>query len=613
MKTQIFLSIALITAGYQVSVAEVENNIVITESIDNYTFIPDKHGTGIASIKHNSSNTFMATRVPGAALDYVFYDSFTKVNKANVKAKGVKPVYQSAISGGIFYDDSKICAVTVPLEEINKPVKTEFETTSSRPDLEPFMFLGSRYPIKHGTINITMPVGFKDNIDICTSNFGDNVSVSRGVSTNGRDWTITIDYHDMPALDSSGDAPPARYIYPSIQFIGNFADAQELYRHLHSFTISADPDMESVKIKALEITAGCNDDEARIEAIYNWVHQNIRYVAIEHGDLGSIPDHASEVLRKRYGDCKGSANLIKAMLNSIGMDGRLVWIGTSSVPYDFTDRPSFPTGNHMIAATILPNDSIIYLDGTVGLADYGVYGACIQGKQTLVENGDNCIVGRVPVQDPLTNDDVTDLNLTLADNSLTGTVTGTLTGSDKASLLNRLNDNTPDKYREILENSLTRRRKSWHITDATLTNGTPGNGAAILTANVKIDNVIRRAGNKQYLTLELLPGISAMQFNSKNRKYGGWINSFGRTMTKVTIKFDRTMIPSELPEPIVINNQWITARIECKLSDDTLTAEAEITFKSHLIPLEYLERYNTDIKQVTKGASMTLVINTVTQ
>ena len=55
-------------------------------------------------------------------------------------------------------------------------------------------------------------------------------------------------------------------------------------------------------------------DSGRIADTFAWVQSNIRYVAYEEGDAGQRPDTPAEVLRKRYGDCKGSAALMRALL-----------------------------------------------------------------------------------------------------------------------------------------------------------------------------------------------------------------------------------------------------------------------------------------------------------
>jgi hypothetical protein len=38
------------------------------------------------------------------------------------------------------------------------------------------------------------------------------------------------------------------------------------------------------------------------QAIYNWVNQNLRYVAIYLGDGGLVPHDADSIFRNRYGD-----------------------------------------------------------------------------------------------------------------------------------------------------------------------------------------------------------------------------------------------------------------------------------------------------------------------
>lgn len=594
--------------------AQLESNIVIADATETYTLVPDKSGTQIAEIKQTKTYSFVATRAPGNALDYVFYDSFTKVDKAGAKAKGVRPVYQSAISAGIFYDDSKICAISFPIEEINKPVRTHFELTNTRPDLEPLIFLGANYPVTRGSITITMPVAFKDRYDIATANLGENVTVNRSPSTNGRDWVFTINYHNMPRIQSPDDAPPPRHIFPTVQFIGRFANPQELYGRLSEFARQSDPDPGSVTAKAIEITAGCGDDLSRAEAIFNWVNDNIRYIAIEHGDLGHTPDHPSQVLAKRYGDCKGSANLIKAMLRAVNLDGRLVWLGTDRIPDDYTDRPVFATGNHMIAALKLPGDSIIYLDGTVGLTDFGHYTPSIQGKQTIVEDGDNCIVGRVPTQPATTSTDSTRLDLTLdAGQTLTGTFTETLTGQYKASLLNNLRDTDPHQRAQYINKYITLRRPSWKADSPTFTNDAPGNGPMTLASDITISRSVKQAGSKTYLTLDLAPWLQNMQIDTKEkRQYPGWLGWRRHITTEFNVALPSTLTATTLPQSITIDNDNITASITYTYDPDTnhIGVNFRLTVNERLVPLDKIESYNADIKRLINAANTAFTLNT---
>lgn len=596
--------------------AQPESNIVITDAIENYTLVPDKSGNGIAEIKQTRTYSYEATRVPGVAIDYVFYDSFTHVKKATVKAKGVKPVYQSAISAGIFYDDSKVCSVTVPLEEVGKPVKTHFELTRTRPDMEPVVFLAERYPIHNGSVTISMPIAFKDRYDIATSNLGDNVIIERGPSDNNRDWTITVSYHDMPELNTPDDAPPSRYILPTIQLIGHFANPQELYSTLHSYTTEPDPDPESVRAKALEITAGCDSDADRARAIYNWVNANIRYVAIEHGDLGHRPDHASAVLAKLYGDCKGSANLIKSMLNAAGLDGRLVWIGTERVPYDFTDIPAYSSGNHMIAALKLDGDSLIYLDGTVGLLDFGFYPHSIQGRQTIVENGDNCTIGRVPELPATASTDSIDITVRLnADNTLTGTFSESLTGEYKASLLNSLRETAPHERNRKINNYITSRRTSWTPSNPVLVNDAPGNGPATLTSDLTINRAIKQAGDKTYLTLDMAPWLAGSLFDTKDRRYPGWLSLRRHIITSIDIDLPETFTPASVPQPVSIDNEWLKASITYSYDagQQRLNATLQLTVNKLLVPLEDIKEYNEDMRRLTNAANTAFTLNNTQQ
>jgi transglutaminase-like putative cysteine protease len=85
-------------------------------------------------------------------------------------------------------------------------------------------------------------------------------------------------------------------------------------------------DKTELSQKANELTTGTTDDIQKIKKIFNWVQHNIRYIAFEDGIAGFKPAKANDVLHKKYGDCKGMANLTRGLLQSLGYDARLCWI-----------------------------------------------------------------------------------------------------------------------------------------------------------------------------------------------------------------------------------------------------------------------------------------------
>ncbi|HME90580.1 MAG TPA: DUF3857 domain-containing protein [Myxococcaceae bacterium] len=109
--------------------------------------------------------------------------------------------------------------------------------------------------------------------------------------------------------------------------------------------------------------AGVNrkDELAVVRAIYNFVVQNTRYVALEFGIHGYKPYRVDRVLARRYGDCKDKASLIHAMLKVAGVDSRLVLLRMRHLGSIGEEPASLAAFNHAIA--YVPKYKL-FLDGT---------------------------------------------------------------------------------------------------------------------------------------------------------------------------------------------------------------------------------------------------------
>jgi hypothetical protein len=136
--------------------------------------------------------------------------------------------------------------------------------------------------------------------------------------------------------------------------------------------------------------------------LYNWVQENLRYVALYLGLDGYRPHTAESALKTRYGDCKDQSVVLAAALKEAGLKVCLVLVRTSDLGHvsDIFPWPGY--FNHMIVAADIDGETV-YLDPTCGTCSYGILRYdCQNADALMIREGETGLV-RLPAGLPRPN------------------------------------------------------------------------------------------------------------------------------------------------------------------------------------------------------------------
>ncbi len=138
---------------------------------------------------------------------------------------------------------------------------------------------------------------------------------------------------------------------------------------------------EEVRAKAAALTAGKTTDLDKIQALYDYVGPNFRYVSLSLGVGRYQPHAASEVLHNEYGDCKDKNTLLGSLIEAAGYHPASVLISTER-KLD-PDVPSPSQFNHVITMVPLGKEEI-WMDTTTEVAPFRLLAYTIRKKMALV-------------------------------------------------------------------------------------------------------------------------------------------------------------------------------------------------------------------------------------
>ena len=314
---------------------------------------------------------------------------------------------------------------------------------------------------------------------------------------DGEVYRYTV--RDAKRMKEDDRMPPFANVYPYLLIKGSFVDVNALYAWSKAMA-DVDVNVPNMKDVLAEINAQSKTDVDRISNTFHWVQDHIRYVAFEAGLSGHRPDTPKEVLRKRYGDCKGMALLLKTLLKAQGFDARLTDIGTTEIPYRMSDVPTLAAANHAIC-TLFFKGKTYYLDATCNYIPYDYVPQHIQGSQAMIENGAKPLLQIVPRSKPDTSIDSLNYVFEIKGNALTGKAQYYLRGDMKEWFMTSLASASQKDHGDYLGNNLNADNHRMKIFNVKWQDNNAQHTWACFVGDVVNEAALQRDGNDLYVDL----------------------------------------------------------------------------------------------------------------
>lgn len=596
----------------------IDSNITIVSSSRIYTFAKDKQ-TGKVTINERSQTRYKNTQATTLHITEFYNNQLKIISIAckinNKPVKDFNPIDTYYSDKGIFHSDQRINYFPLEMPS-NSLVDVSIEKNTLDPLYFNTIYFSDQYPTINKEIVIKIPRWM--NVSMKEMNLK-GFSISKATVYSDKDDSDIITYKclNIAAIKAENYNPGQSYLYPHLLALANgenksgtsiyFRSIQDQYNWYKNITSTLEAESNPIiSEQAKEIVKDKMTDLDKIKAIYYWVQENVRYIAFEDGIAGFKPDIAQEVLRKKYGDCKGMANLTKNLIKALGYDARLCWLGTNHIAYNYY-TPSLAVDNHMICAVIY-NGKTYYLDTTETFLGFGEYAERIQGRQVLIENGKDYALTNVPTTTIDMNGDAVKKKLSIEGKNLIGTVTHLWRGEDKESLLNSLNSNKKDKLENSFRDILSNDNQNYEIKNLAYSPINLYDDDIKASYNLNFKNSVDVFDKSYYISLDNDKEYENFIVDTTQRNHDLWLPFKVNITKEVELIVPENYMVSNKPDNLNIKNENYHFSINYDIVGNKVIYKKMIKIFNPKITKVLFSSWNADIKKLTQNYSETLTL-----
>ena len=284
----------------------------------------------------------------------------------DVAANSRESIDNSQMQENIYDPNSRILRVNIPGLEIGDVVHAVTRTTIRRAIIprefaDSFLFEGPDY-IRHVSCELRAPAAEPLKHFALRDQVNGTVTYATRPGSEGTvvyDWEI----NGVPRMYDEPAMPPHEMVLQRL-LVSTLSDWRAVSRWYWQLSQphldAASPEMRAT---VDQLTAGAATDQGKINAIFHYVSQNIRYMGVtpEKDRPGFEPHDVQLTFAKKYGVCRDKAALLVALLRMAGQKAYPVLINVGSKLDQEIPNPDF---NHAIVAVESSQGAYLLMDPT---------------------------------------------------------------------------------------------------------------------------------------------------------------------------------------------------------------------------------------------------------
>lgn len=603
-----------------------DDAVMLKSSYQFFTFGKGKNALGdkVVVIEENSEYEYLGIKKYSNTTHAEFYNKFIQLNNfkravwyGNKYYTMEKGGYDRSVTGDdVFFDDSRLQYFSLRFANIGAGERVTVKKTFSDGKYLTRLFFHTAFPTKERIIEFKVPDWL--TVDFKKMNF-EGFKIEIKETKKGGFTNYVFIANELPAYKneyrSIGRASTEPHIIVQIksfesngETLQGFDKVDDVYKWNNRLYLMAGNEPAQLNPLVKKIIEGKTKDLDKVKAIYYWVQDNIRYIAYEDGYSGYIPASVQEVLAKKYGDCKGMANILTEMMKIAGYDARFSWIGTRTLPYAQT-LPALCVNNHAIS-TLFLDGKTYFLDGTEKYGPFGENAYRIESKEVMVSKGDKFEIIAVPTSTADENKIATQAEFSLEKQTLKGKVKVMLTGNQRTQFHQTYQDLPLTSQEEFLNDFLEFGNSNLEATNIKTNDLTNRETAVSIEGSIDLTNSVNRIGGDEYVGIDFFPKSLESFVPDEKRIRGYDLDEVVKFEDEISLSIPADRVFIDKPANLQIKNDGYEFNGEYVVVNNKLILRKSLSIKNSIIKksdfanwtkfIESIKEFNKYMITITK-------------
>jgi Flp pilus assembly protein TadD/transglutaminase-like putative cysteine protease len=406
-----------------------------------------------------------------------------------------------------------------------------------------------------------------------------------------------------PAVDATKKTDETSAKPPNVRAttFENWEEVARWYSQLEKGRTEPSPE---IRAKTQELIQGRTTELDKIQALYDYVAKNIRYVSLSFGLSRYQPRAAAEVFTNQYGDCKDKHTLLAAMLGAAGIRADAVLI--PSLRKLDVSLPSPSQFDHVITAVPV-NGQLLWMDTTTEVAPFRLLAASLRNKSALLVPADGAgKIVETPQDPPFLSTQRVEVDAQVSElGKLTSKLRYFVRGDNELALRIAFRRTPQTQWKELGQTVATLDGLHGEVTAVKPSDPSDTSKPFELDLDLAQPNYLDWSSKKTKVALPLaaigVPGIP--EDNSAPIRLGSPLD--------VTVRLKLTLPENYVAQPPVgvsVPRDYAEFKSSYRYEDHILTVARSLTFKVRDLPASRTSDYLAFARAVESDETQTLAI-----